>query len=116
MKSRLPVRWCAIVVALLLAFCAGCDKDPVTSEQSTFGPVGRFSIPIQRNPWPPVNCPEEAVVTHRVSVAPDSGAVLTVHEPVFDFGHTIEGRRVVHTFWLHSSGTDTVRIDSLHAH
>jgi hypothetical protein len=35
---------------------------------------------------------------------------LTIKEPVFDFGYVPQHSKISHTFWLHSTGDDTLRI------
>ena len=39
-----------------------------------------------------------------------AGPFLAIPEPEFDFGNTPRGVKVSHVFWLHASGTDSLKI------
>lgn len=38
------------------------------------------------------------------------GPHMTIADSVFNFGFAPQNSKITHTFWLHSSGTDTLRI------
>jgi len=40
----------------------------------------------------------------------DDGPQLSLPDSIFDFGYVTAGTTVEHTFWLHSTGTDTLRV------
>ncbi|HOP07017.1 MAG TPA: hypothetical protein PLF13_06975 [candidate division Zixibacteria bacterium] len=42
-----------------------------------------------------------------------AGPLLTVPEKSFDFGYVPQNAKISHTFWLHSSGDDTLKIVSV---
>lgn len=66
----------------------------------------------------PVNKRSEALLaakqeTKPVKPKPDpvlAGARLEIPEPEFDFGFVPQNAKVSHEFWLHSAGTDTLKI------
>lgn len=35
---------------------------------------------------------------------------LTIPESIFDFGYVPQHSKISHVFWLHSTGTDTLKI------
>ena len=39
-----------------------------------------------------------------------AGPQMSVADSVFDFGFAPQNSKITHTFWLHSTGTDTLRI------
>jgi hypothetical protein len=41
------------------------------------------------------------------------GPVLSIFEDAFDFGQVPQQAKVSHIFWLHSTGDDTLRIESV---
>lgn len=38
------------------------------------------------------------------------GPQMTIPDSLFDFGFAPQNSKITHIFWLHSSGTDTLRI------
>jgi hypothetical protein len=38
---------------------------------------------------------------------------LTIPESVFDFGKVPQHSQISHIFWLHSTGTDTLKIENV---
>ena len=45
------------------------------------------------------------------SLNTESGAELTISETEFDFGYAPQNSTISHTFWLYSTGEDTLRVD-----
>jgi hypothetical protein len=39
--------------------------------------------------------------------------ILSIPEPDFDFGFVPQNAKISHVFWLHSTGTDSLRIENV---
>ena len=50
------------------------------------------------------------IIVIAAAIAVQAGPRLTVHSPEFNFGMTVQNATVSHSFWLHSTGDDTLRI------
>jgi hypothetical protein len=53
-------------------------------------------------------CGDDSVTN---SFETESGVELTIIAPEFDFGYVPQNSTISHTFWLYSTGEDTLRID-----
>ena len=40
--------------------------------------------------------------------------ILSIPDATFDFGYVPQHSRISHAFWLHSTGTDTLKIVKVH--
>lgn len=71
------------VLALVLMIACGDDSNPLVEEN-----------------------PDDTIIDTNVTLVPE----LTIPEPLFDFGYSPQYSKISHVFWLHSTGTDTLRI------
>ena len=80
----------ALLIPVVLTFFAvcGCAETPLLDDS---------------------NAPGSTAVSQVAPVAV-IGPQLTIVEPQFDFGFAPQGSKLTHSFWLKSTGDDTLRI------
>lgn len=87
--KRPPAR-VPLLIAVELAFLTvcGCAETPVSTKSNASG----------------------SVAVSQVAPVAVIGPQLTIVEPQFDFGFAPQGSKLTHSFWLKSTGDDTLRI------
>lgn len=103
-SSRHYVGWTVLVVVLVagisVAWSLFKEEAPksITSTPST-------KLPESVLPKNPITKPVEPK-----PVPPPATPRLEISESEFDFGFVPQNTKISHVFWLHSAGTDTLRI------
>lgn len=89
-----------IVAAAAVAWSVFKDDSPSSTAADPASDLLNASLPTKADPKLVEPIPESVSAVAR----------LEIPEPEFDFGFVPQNSKVSHVFWLHSAGTDTLKI------
>ena len=100
-------RGAAVFVVLILAFCAGCDKDASVSKETVQGPSGGPFVQSTSQA-----APADSGVQNEQE-ATSANPRIAFEKIEFDFGEVEAGEKVEHVFRFRNTGEGLLKIEKV---